>query len=288
MKVGIGIPNTTPGSIGDSILEWARKADGGPFSSLGTIGRVVYDNFEELIALSACAGATQRIRLMTTILVAPARNPVILAKQAASLNGMSGGRFTLGLGIGPRPDDLAAVGESFRRRGKRFDEQLRVMKRIWSDEPLSSDVGPIGPSRDRVAAPEILIGGGSEVAFERAAREGDGFISTPNMPDAIKEQFDAVEAAWKRRGRSGTPRFVGGMYFALGDGALERGQAYARHYYEFAGSQLQEIVAGSILSSPDAIKGTIQALEGIGMEEVIMWPTVSDLDQVDRLADVIS
>ena len=125
MKVGIGVP-ASRGVTGRMILDWARVADEGPFSSLATIDRLAYDNFEPMTILSAAAGVTQRIGLMTSILLAPIRNGGVLAKQAASLDAISGGRLTLGIGVGSREDDYQVASASFRDRGKRLDEQLAL------------------------------------------------------------------------------------------------------------------------------------------------------------------
>ncbi len=123
MKIGIGLPATIPGTEGKNILDWAKKADSGPFSTLGILDRLVFPNYEALITLAAVAGVTQRVRLMTTVLLAPLRNTALLAKQAASLDALSGGRLTLGLGIGGREDDYLAASVSFKTRGKRFEEK---------------------------------------------------------------------------------------------------------------------------------------------------------------------
>src|SRR6266404_5515491 len=124
MQIGIGLPATIPGVQGKHILDWAKKVDTGPFSSLSILDRLVYPNYEPLITLAAVAGVTQRVRLVTTVLLAPLRRPAILAKQAASLDALCGGRLTLGLGVGGREDDYRAVAVPFNRRGKYFDEQL--------------------------------------------------------------------------------------------------------------------------------------------------------------------
>ena len=124
MKVGIGLPGNVPGAKGDVILEWARRADAGPFSTLGAIDRLVYDNYEPMIQLAAAAGCTSNVRLLTGVLLAPLRNPGVLAKQAATLDAISGGRLTLGVGVGRRPDDYAAAPAAYNTRGRTYGASI--------------------------------------------------------------------------------------------------------------------------------------------------------------------
>jgi len=152
------------------IIDWAMKADAGPFSSLAAIDRLIYGNYEPLIILSAAAAVTKRIRLTTSILLAPLRNSGVLAKQAASLDAISGGRLTLGVGVGGREDDYRAAPASFRTRGKRLDQQLELMKRIWAGEPLGDGIGPIGPPPVQTGGPELLIGAYSPSALRRVGQ----------------------------------------------------------------------------------------------------------------------
>ena len=99
---------------------------------MGVIDRLVYKNHESLVALAAAAAVTDRVRLQSTVLIAPVRDAPLLAKRAATIGAFSGGRLTLGLGVGGREDDFSAASASFRDRGRRFDEQLDLMKRVWS------------------------------------------------------------------------------------------------------------------------------------------------------------
>lgn len=286
MKVGIGMP-AVPGMSGAMVLEWAKKSDQGPFSSLATIDRLAYGNYEPMTVLAAAAGVTQRIRLMTSILLAPIRNGGVLAKQAASLDAISGGRLSLGFGVGNREDDYLAAPAPFRDRGRRFDEQLALMKRIWAGERVGDAVGPVGPPPSRPGGPEILIGAFSPVALVRAGKWADGFLGALMPPDQLQQMFGAVQQSWQSAGRSGQPRLVVAGYYSLGPDAAQSGEDYIRDYYSFAGPMADQIVQ-SMMTSPEAIKGAMQAYEAVGADELILWPTVARLDQVDRLADALA
>src|SRR2546428_10186054 len=96
MRVGVGLPNGVPGTQGQLIIEWARRADQGPFSSLGVVDRLVYHSYEPLTTLAAIAAITRRVRLATTIVIGPLHNNTMLAKVTASIDALSGGRPVLG------------------------------------------------------------------------------------------------------------------------------------------------------------------------------------------------
>jgi alkanesulfonate monooxygenase SsuD/methylene tetrahydromethanopterin reductase-like flavin-dependent oxidoreductase (luciferase family) len=98
MEIGIGVPNSIPGTTGRQMLEWARRADAAGFSTLASIGAVDYPNYEELTVFAAAGAVTERIRFMSNVLIAPPRSAAELAKQAASVDQLTGGRLTLGMG----------------------------------------------------------------------------------------------------------------------------------------------------------------------------------------------
>ena len=287
MDVGIGLPATIPGTRGSLILDWARRADSGPFSSLGIIDRLVYPNYEPLITLASAAAVTDRVRLTTTVLIGPLRRTGVLAKQAATIDALSGGRLTLGLGIGGREDDFKAAPAPFEDRARRFEEQLDLMKRVWSGQPVSDEVGPIGPPPARPGGPEVLIGGYAEASIRRVGRWADGFVSggIPD-PEQVRQMFDLAEASWRAEGREGRPRLVACFYYALGPNA-ERGGDYIRDYYSFIGPGADDM-ARSIPSTPEAVDDLLRGLSDVGADEIICWPTVAELDQVDRLAELVT
>ena len=287
MDIGIGLPATIPGRRGSLTLEWAKQADSGPFSSLGILDRLVYPNYEPLITLAAAAAITERVRLMTTVLIAPLRGAGVLAKQAATIDALSGGRLTLGLGVGAREDDFRFAPASFHDRGRRFEEQLELIKGVWSGQPVSDEIGPVGPPPAQAGGPELLIGGYTPVSIQRVGRWGDGFISG-GVRDAeqVRRLFDLAEESWRDEGREGKPRLVASLYYALGPNAA-RGGDYIRDYYGYFGPAADDM-ARSIPSTPEAIEGLIQGLGEVGADEVVCWPTVAEPDQVDRLAEIVS
>ena len=287
MEIGIGLPATIPGVAGPDILEWARRADAGPFSSLGIIDRLVFPNYEPLITLAAAAGATRRIRLMTSILIAPLHNPGMLAKQAASLDALSGGRLTLGLGLGSREDDYRAAPAEYKHRGRIFEQQLEWMKRIWSGQPPFEGVGPIGPHPARNGGPEILIGGSTPAAIRRVGRWGDGYISGGSSdPARVRQMYALAEESWRANGRPGRPRFVGAIYCAMGEDVADKAADYIRSYYGHAGA-MAENMARSIPTTSESIKARISAFAEIGLDELILWPCVPGLEQLDRFAELV-
>ena len=278
MKIGIGLPTTNPGVKGELIIDWARRAEAGPFSSLGVLDRVAYQNYEPFIALAAAAAVTRRIRLATMIVIAPLRNTVLLAKQAASLDRLSEGRLTLGLAVGARGEDYNVARIDSRGRGRRFAEQLEEIRDIWQG-------GTVGPT-PAGSGPQLLVGGSSGEALARMARYSDGYMHGGGPPRALAGAVARVRAAWADLGRPGQPGVWGMGYFALGDGMAETGAEYLRHYYAFTGPFAEKIAAGN-LTSAGAIVDFIRGYADAGCDELVLFPTVPSLDQVDRLADVI-
>ena len=287
MKIGIGLPSTNPSVRGQLILDWARKAEAGPFSSLSVLDRLVYPNYEPLMTLAAVAAVTQRVRLVTSVLLAPLRNPAMLAKQTASIDALSGGRLTLGLGIGSREDDFKAAGVLMSQRGRIFEQELALMKRVWSGQPVRDGIGPIGPQVVRQGGPEVLIGGYSPEAMQRIGRWGDGYLAGGGSPAQAQQLYQKAQESWKAAGRPGKPRFVGCFYFGLGQNALERAGTYIKHYYAFLGP-MAEGMAQSLPVTPEAVRQAIESRFQMGMDEVILWPCIPDLDQIDRAAEIVN
>ena len=287
MDIGIGLPSTVPDTEGRTLVDWARAAEEAGFSTLGTIGRLVYPNYDELIALSAAAAVTGRIRLTTSVLLAPLySNAALLAKQVASLDRLSGGRLVLGLGLGGREDDFSASGLSMDGRGGRLEEQIAMMKRVWSGEEFGY-AGGIGPEPARPGGPEIIVGGATEASFRRVARIADGWIMGGGTPDMFAQAATAVDQAWLEAGRPGRPRKLTLAYYALGPDARAQADRYLHGYYGWLGDIANMIAAGAAVSG-EMVRSYAKAFEASGCDEVIFVPTASRLDQVRLLASAVA
>jgi alkanesulfonate monooxygenase SsuD/methylene tetrahydromethanopterin reductase-like flavin-dependent oxidoreductase (luciferase family) len=287
MDVGIGLPNVVPGVDRTGIIDWARRAEGAGFASLGTIGRVAYPNYEELISLAAAAAVTERIRLLTDILIVPYRaNAALLAKQAATLDSISGGRLTLAVGVGGRGDDYEASGVPFETRGKRMDAMLRDMKEVWAGADRGF-AGPIGPPTGRPGGPELVIGGNSDATFRRIRELGDGWTMGGGTPDDFAAGADRARAAWREAGREGEPRLIALCYFALGDTARADADAYLRHYYRIVGEDIAGMIADSAAMTPEMAVQYRDGFAEAGADELVFYPCSTDVGQVDLLADAV-
>jgi alkanesulfonate monooxygenase SsuD/methylene tetrahydromethanopterin reductase-like flavin-dependent oxidoreductase (luciferase family) len=279
MRVGIGLPTTVPGIGGRDVLEWARRADSGPFSSAAVLDRLVYDSYDPFSVLSAAAAVTRRVTLATAIVASPLHSTALLAKAAASLDALSGGRFVLGLAVGARREDYDAADVDYSTRGRRISEQLAAMRDIW-------ERAEICPAPVRPGGPPVLVGGLSDAAYARVARYADGYVHGGGPPRAFARAADKARAAWIDAGRPGRPQLWAQGYFAFGEDEARAGAAYLRHYYAFTGPFAERIAAG-LLTTPQAIAGFVRGYAEAGCDELLLFPTSGDISQLDRLAETL-
>lgn len=284
MDIGIGLPNPLPGVSGQTLLEFARRAERRGFYGLATIDRVAFPNYDSLITLAAAAGATSRIRLLTNILLGPVYQPVLLAKAVASLDQLSGGRFTLGVAPGGRADDFELAGRDFHTRGRDFDDMLELMHRTWRGEPVEKDGPLVTPQPVNDQRVPILIGGTSDKAMQRAVAWGEGWTAGGGSPDMVAGGFEKAREAWRQGGREGDPRLAVLQYFSLGDEAASR--AYLHEYYSFLGPYA-DMIANGAHRTPEAIRATVETMREAGASELYFVSTIDDPDDVDRLADIV-
>src|SRR5918996_1593119 len=285
MRIGIGLPTTIPGVTRRELLEWAQRADAAGFSTLGTIDRIVHPNWEPLIALGAAAAVTERIGLTTAILILPSRpSAAVVAKEAATIHALSEGRLVLGVAVGGRPDDFEATGALFGERGKRLEEMLDEVKRLWAGEERGF-AGGVGPDVSS-SPPPIVIGGRVEASFRRAAKYGDGWINGTSPPETFPPAVEKLEAAWRAEGRDGEPRKLSLSYFSLDDDPEAAARRSIGDYYSFAPGYAEQSVAGTP-KGEDEVRERVRGFEEVGCDELIMFPASADPAQVDRLAATV-
>jgi alkanesulfonate monooxygenase SsuD/methylene tetrahydromethanopterin reductase-like flavin-dependent oxidoreductase (luciferase family) len=283
VKIGIALPNQVRNLDPRLIPAWAAKAEEAGFSTLGTVGRYAYPGVSDTVALAAAAGATSRIGLLSHVLVAPVWPAQLLAKEVAGIDGVSGGRLTLGIGVGMREDDFVVDGFGPRGRGKRMDADLEIYRSVWDGKPVGGGPNPAVPAGTRRVP--LLFGANSEPAMRRAAREGDGWIGA-NLPIApVAAAFETVRAAWRAAGRPETPQLVGVAYFAFGD--VDRARANVRDYYSALGEEFGDMTARNLDGDAEAIRATVRVFADAGADELVITPGLAELDQVSRLADVV-
>ena len=281
MDVGIGLPNAVRGVDRRGIVEWARRAEAAGFSSLGTIDRIVYPNYESLIALAAAAAVTERIRLVTDILIAPLRtNTALLAKQAATIDNLSEGRLVLGLAVGGREDDYEASGADFGSRGKAFDRQLEELGALWRGErgagpPPALAIARRCSSAGRRTSPSAAPPATPTVGRWAAARP-------TRSPRAARS---CAPPGRRRVARASPARWPS----STSPSATAPSRQHARAWGTTTGSWASTPTRSSRAPrrTRTTVKGYLAGFEAAGVDEVICFPTSTDPDQVDLLAAAV-
>jgi alkanesulfonate monooxygenase SsuD/methylene tetrahydromethanopterin reductase-like flavin-dependent oxidoreductase (luciferase family) len=199
MLIGVNVPNFGPGTRPAVLRDWARTVEGLGFDLLMVSDHVAitpdvaeqypapfYDPFTTLAWL---AGVTERVRLGTTVLIAPYRHPLLVARMAANLNDLSGGRFTLGIGIGWARQEFAALGVPFHRRGALTDELITTVREAWRDEGYRAGDIP------------IWVGGHSDAALRRVVRLADAWHPLRQTPEVWRDTLARLTKTAADEGR---------------------------------------------------------------------------------------
>ncbi len=278
MKFGLMFANTGLGKSATGAIDLATRAERLGFESLWTVEHVVvpsgyksaypydpsgkmaggaedFDLPDPLVWLAFVASATERIRLATGVMIVPQRNPLVLAKEVASLDALSGGRVTLGVGVGWLEEEFAALGVPFADRGRRLDDYIEAMRALWTQGKASvhntytSFDNCISRPQPANGTVPIVVGGHSKAAARRAARLGDGFFPGNGSLEEVTEVFSLLRAACDEIGRD--PAEV-------------------------------ELTAGSFGRSFDQLASRVEKLDALGVTRTILAPLPGD--QLDGLA----
>jgi alkanesulfonate monooxygenase SsuD/methylene tetrahydromethanopterin reductase-like flavin-dependent oxidoreductase (luciferase family) len=286
VKLGIGLPNTLAPEVDRQLLlDWARLADEAGFSRLGTIDKPNYDSWDPLVAVAAAAGVTERIGLATTILQLPNRNEVLVAKQAAVIDRLSGGRFVLGVAQGGRQDDYEVFGARFQGRSRRLDRQVERIREIWRNARAADrDHGVLGPPPVQEPGPPIWVGAGQPKAVERAIRVGDGFIFGTLGPDLIAQLVPQIREGFAAEGKPDAT-VAALAYCGVGDdpqAALAEAAHHVLRYYGQLWTEPENLIHHG---PPEKIAEELARYSDAGIDELIVFAEIPSLDQVERLAE---
>ena len=266
------------------IPQWASRAEDAGFSSLATVGRIAYPGVMDTVALAGAAAATRRIGLSSNIMLTTVWPPLLLAKELAGIDAMSGGRLTLGVGIGGnRADDFVVDGLPPRHLGRRMDADLEAYHELWRGDPVGGGVNPAVPPGTRPIP--LLFGGMAAASYRRMAKWGEGYVAGALPAPSVEPMFDAARQAWREAGRDGTPTLVAIAYYAFGD--ADRGRANVSDYYQAVGDEFALEMAKSVRTTSYEVQKAAKSFEAIGAHELILHPAIADLDEVNKLADAV-
>jgi probable F420-dependent oxidoreductase len=286
MRYGFYLPTRGPTATRDGILTLAREGERLGLHSAMAADHIVFpvesqspypytvdgkhpsegDALYIFSILGVVAGATERVRLVTSVLVLPYRNPVLTAKMVASLDVLSGGRVTLGVGTGWLSEEFAALDSPpFEARGAVTDEWIAIFKQLWSQSPASFD-GRFYRYADircepfplQKPHPPIWVGGHSRAALRRTARHGDGWhpvgavAASPLPPDEMRVHFDTLKRLTEAEGRDFSMLTI----------------SYKAPLYD-TGIQLPDGLRRPFSGNPHEIANDIRAFAALGVHELI-------------------
>jgi len=250
VRLGVNVPNFGPGTDPEVLRRWALTVEGLGFDLLMMSDHVAVTPdvaqqypapfYEPFTTLSWLAGLTSRVRLGTTVLIVPYRHPLLIARMAANLNDLSGGRLVLGVGVGWARQEFDALGVPFGERGRLTDEYLTAIRAAWQDGGDYRS-GPI----------PLWIGGNSDAALRRAVRLGDAWHPLRFTPGWIAEAAGRLTA-------SGGPALVPRIALRLTAAPVTDGTRLAGH--------------GTI----DQIAGDLDQLRALGAQTVVLDPFNGD------------
>jgi len=291
MEIGVALPQMAPGYGPGTTVEWARRIDQGPFSSVSAGERVTFDNPEMVATLGACAAVTERVRVLANLWVLPQHEMAMVAQQIGTLDQLADGRLEVAVGVGGREHDYRALNAEFSARHQRLDEKVLELRALLAGQPPFPGADPVGPPTVQPDGPIILAGAMGPKAMARAATWADGIsaFSIAGDADEIASTNLLAEKCWAEVGRDAAPRKVSGCFVALGvPRAEEVLRAFTARYLGFLGRELAEGIATTARTgSPEALAEVLDGAEAAGCDEFILVPATTDPGFLDAAAAVV-
>jgi alkanesulfonate monooxygenase SsuD/methylene tetrahydromethanopterin reductase-like flavin-dependent oxidoreductase (luciferase family) len=222
------------------------------------------------------------------VLVPQLHDPVSLAKSLATADMLCGGRLSVGVGIGGREEDYAAVRASESSRTmQEMADRVAVMRRVWAGEKVTPAVRPVGPPPVQPGGPEVLVGTLGPKTIRHSAAWADGLAGfAPEVEmEAIGKVFDQARTAWQDAGRT-PPRLTTSFWFAAGDEPRAQLRRHLLHYMNWLPRDFVDAFAGTagFAGTVTELKDVLRRIEDLGADEVQLVPTSADLAQVEQIA----
>jgi alkanesulfonate monooxygenase SsuD/methylene tetrahydromethanopterin reductase-like flavin-dependent oxidoreductase (luciferase family) len=287
VQIGVGLPSYLGTAVDTTlVLDWARRADEAGFAAIAAHDRPDHDAWDPLVTLAAIAPITSRARLITTVLLLPPRDAGLVAKQAATVDVLSGGRLELGVGLGNREQDYTALGGRFGGRGRRFERQLEQINAAWQSAIEAGDAsGVLGPPPVQRPRPPIRVGGYQPDAIARALTLADGYIFGNAGLTAMQAKTPEIRRAYRDAGRADLP--IGGLaYVAITNDRvrLRRGEQMLTHYYGKLYKPFEEM---ALIGDAAALRDRLAAFGEAGVDILYLFPVLPELDQLEELATLL-
>lgn len=286
MKIGLCFPYTQDDLTRERTLDWFRQVDEGPFSTLSCGERMVGSSVDMMALLAGAAVATKRVQIVPTLYVLPMHPAIKVAKHAATLDMLAGGRTSIVVGTGGRPQDYRCMEKPREGRYARMDEQVALIRRVWAGELPFEGAEPIGPRPVQKGGPKILAGSMGPKSIARASKWADGVYSWSGngIGAEMKQQYQWVSESWEKAGRTTAPRRVGGFWYSLAPNADEKLKAYVYKYIKVMGDAAAKHVARSVdRSTPDRVLESLEAYAELGYEECWLNSATSELAEIENL-----
>jgi alkanesulfonate monooxygenase SsuD/methylene tetrahydromethanopterin reductase-like flavin-dependent oxidoreductase (luciferase family) len=292
MEIGVALPQMATGYGPGTTVDWARRIDAGPFSSVSAGERVTFDNPEMVATLGACAAVTERVRVLANLWVLPQHPMAMVAQQIGTLDQLASGRLEVAVGVGGREHDYRALGSDFSGRHRRLDEKVTELKALLAGQPPFPGADPVGPPTVQPDGPVILAGAMGPKAMKRAASWADGIsaFSIGGDGEEIARTNELAEACWREAGRDTPPRKVSGCFVAVGvPDAEEVLRSFTARYLSFLGRELADAIARTArTSSEDALADVLAGAEKAGCDEFILVPATTDPSFLAEASAVVS
>ena len=293
--IGLAWVNPAPLTKPENVVNFAKKCEAMGCQSMWSIDRVAYDNLEPLTVLAAAAGVTQKIRLGTSVLLGNLRHASHVAKIVSTLDFISNGRVTLGLGFGSRENDYKAVEIPFEHRGSRAVEQVQLMKRLWTEDKVTFkgkfynvENLSVGPKPIQKPHPPIWTGGSAEVALKRAGTWADGFICGSSAIPDFPSTWEKIAGYARAAGRDPNKISKAGLTFmAIHDDQSKAVRAVEDYVMRYYGRLRADVANTSLVGSPAAIAERMGAFLSRGLDTLIIGVADPDPRQLDLFGEKV-